>query len=118
MSHETTATDRIAGGEGEAIKLPVRYDPSSHHVFEADGHSLAWIPRNTHNPRYGTRHEAGETIARYLNEFGNVIADRDAYGDAADTAPSDSGGTDFNADGLAHFCSDSSWPPRKGEGGE
>ena len=51
----------------DKIKTPVRYDAKHHHIFEADGHSLCWLTRNTHHPEWDKKDEAGQQIANALN---------------------------------------------------
>lgn len=51
----------------EQIKLPVRYDAKSHHIFEADGRSLCWLSRNTHHPRWEEKDKDGEYLASIIN---------------------------------------------------
>ena len=62
----------------QGIKTPVRYDAKSHHIFEADGHSLCWLSRNTHHPRWDKKDEDGEYLAAALNDSSRVQALVDA----------------------------------------
>lgn len=68
--------DRTDAKVDGVIKLPVRYDVKSKHIFEASGHSVAWLSRNTHHPNWDEDKSYGEYIALCINSYAQLQADK------------------------------------------
>jgi len=60
--------DKVIEATSGQIATPVRYDADSRHIFDANGHSISWFPRNTHDPRYHLMTEDGEYFAECINQ--------------------------------------------------
>jgi hypothetical protein len=58
----------------ELIKKPVRWDGDSHHVFGADGQTVAYLLRNTHREDYELWDEQGEYITKCINEHESLAS--------------------------------------------
>lgn len=58
--------------DSNTIATPVRYDEKSHHIFEATGHSVCWLSRNTHHPHWSEGRPEGHAIAAAINAYPEI----------------------------------------------